>query len=165
MDHCDGCGFVYDLGLADVVADEIQARAGGMASILVEVAPSAAKRRPHPDTWSVLEYCCHARDVLLVQRERVLLALREDEPDVATMGRDERVVADGYNDQRPTDVARQLQDAALMFTGVLRRLTDDSWERTLMYNYPERAPRSIRWVAVHTLHEVTHHLGDVQLQY
>ena len=102
------------------------------------------------------------RDVLLVQRERVLLALREDRPDVATMGRDERVEADGYNEQRPVDVARQLEDAALMFTGVLRRLDGQAWERTLMYNYPEPAERSLRWVAVHTLHEVTHHLGDVQ---
>ena len=110
----------------------------------------------------MLEYCCHVRDVLLVQRERVLLALREDRPDVATMGRDERVEADGYNEQRPVDVARQLEDAALMFTGVLRRLDGQAWERTLMYNYPEPAERSLRWVAVHTLHEVTHHLGDVQ---
>ena len=81
---------------------------------------------------------------------------------MATMGRDERVEADGYNEQRPVDVARQLEDAALMFTGVLRRLDGQAWERTLMYNYPEPAERSLRWVAVHTLHEVTHHLGDVQ---
>ena len=37
-------------------------------------------------------------------------------------------------------------------------------DRTLIYNYPEPAPRSIRWVAVHTLHEVMHHLGDVRRQ-
>ena len=80
------------------------------------------------------------------------------------MGRDERVEADGYNEQRQADVARQLEDAALLFTGVLRRLDDRSWDRTLIYNYPEPAPRSIRWVAVHTLHEVMHHLGDVRRQ-
>jgi len=162
MERCDGCGFVYDLALVDVAAAEIVARAGQMASILTGGEDRAVRRRPHPDTWSALEYCCHVRDVLLVQRERVLLALREDQPDVATMGRDERVEADGYNEQRPVDVARQLEDAALMFTGVLRRLDGQAWERTLMYNYPEPAERSLRWVAVHTLHEVTHHLGDVQ---
>jgi hypothetical protein len=162
MDRCDGCGFVYDLTLADAAADDIVNRAGGMAGILVDREDAAVARRPQADTWSVLEYCCHVRDVLLVQRERVLLALREDRPDVATMGRDERVEADGYNEQRPVDVARQLEDAALMFTGVLRRLDGQAWERTLMYNYPEPAERSLRWVAVHTLHEVTHHLGDVQ---
>jgi hypothetical protein len=162
MERCDGCGFVYDLALVDVAAAEIVARADQMASILSGGEDRAVRRRPQPDTWSALEYCCHVRDVLLVQRERVLLALREDQPDVATMGRDERVEADGYNEQRPVDVARQLEDAALMFTGVLRRLDGQAWERTLMYNYPERAARSLVWVAVHTLHEVTHHLGDVQ---
>jgi hypothetical protein len=162
MERCDGCGFVYDLALVDVAAAEIVARADQMASILSGGEDRAVRRRPQPDTWSALEYCCHVRDVLLVQRERVLLALREDQPDVATMGRDERVEADGYNEQRPVDVARQLEDAALMFTGVLRRLDGQAWERTLMYNYPERAARSLEWVAVHTLHEVTHHLGDVQ---
>jgi hypothetical protein len=162
MERCDGCGFVYDLALVDVAADEIVARTGRMARILVGGEATDVTRRPQPATWSVLEYCCHVRDVLLVQRERVLLALREDQPELATMGRDERVEADGYNDQRPGDVARQLEDAALLFTGVLRRLDGQAWERTLMYNYPERASRSLRWVAVHTLHEVTHHLGDVQ---
>ena len=39
---------------------------------------------------------------MLVQRERVLLALRVDEPTVVAMGRDERVEADGYSDQRPS---------------------------------------------------------------
>jgi hypothetical protein len=162
MERCDGCGFVYDLALVDVAADEIVARTGRMARILVGGEATDVTRRPQPATWSALEYCCHVRDVLLVQRERVLLALREDQPELATMGRDERVEADGYNDQRPGDVARQLEDAALLFTGVLRRLDGQAWERTLMYNYPERASRSLRWVAVHTLHEVTHHLGDVQ---
>ena len=70
----------------------------------------------------------------------------------------------GTTNSRPVDVARQLGDGALLFTGVLRRLDEDSWDRTLIYNYPEPSVRSLRWVAVHTLHEVRHHLRDVQLQ-
>jgi len=162
MDRCDECGFVYDLDLAAGAADEIVALAARIATIVAVCETSAVRARPQPQMWSVLEYACHVRDVLLVQRERVLFALRADQPAVVPMGRDERVEADGYNDQRPVDVARQLEDAALMFAGVLRRLDDRSWERTLIYNYPEPAARSIRWVAVHTLHEVTHHLRDVQ---
>jgi hypothetical protein len=164
MERCDDCGFVYDLELASTAADEIVDLAGRMASIIRDREPSAVKQRADPQTWSVLEYGCHVRDVLLVQRERVLLALRVDQPDVVPMGRDERVEADGYNEQRQADVARQLEDAALLFTGVLRRLDARSWDRTLIYNYPSPAPRSVRWVAVHTLHEVMHHLGDVHRQ-
>lgn len=63
----------------------------------------------------------------------------------------------------PADVTRQLQDAALMFANVLSRLGDD-WDRTLMYNYPRLTERSLRWTAVHTLHEVRHHLLDIERQ-
>jgi DinB superfamily len=163
FDRCNTCGFVYDLGAPISVGPQIVSKAAQISGI-VAAESSTVIRRPDPDTWSILEYGCHVRDVLLVQRERVLLALRVDEPTVVAMGRDERVAADGYNDQRPGDVARQIGDAALMFTGVLARLNEQSWQRTMIYGYPQRASRSLAWVAVHTLHEVVHHLGDVQRQ-
>jgi hypothetical protein len=103
------------------------------------------------------------RDVLLVQRERVLAARRTDTPSFAPMGRDERVDHDGYAEQSPADVARQARDAAALFANVLARLGDD-WERTVVYNYPAPFERSLRWVAVHTVHEMHHHLLDVRRQ-
>lgn len=162
-DRCDTCGFVYDLGAPIDVGAQIIATAAEISGIVAAENPTVSQR-PDPETWSILEYGCHVRDVLLAQRERVLLALRVDEPTVVPMGRDERVVADGYRDQLPADVARQIGDAALMFTGVLARLDEQSWQRTMIYSYPSPAPRSLAWVAVHTLHEVVHHLGDVQRQ-
>lgn len=80
------------------------------------------------------------------------------------MGRDERVELDGYAEQDPRAVARQLTDAATLFTNVLGRLNRAEWDRTVVYNYPTRRVRSLRWVAVHTVHEVSHHLRDVRLQ-
>ncbi len=122
------------------------------------------KARSEPGTWSPLEYGCHVRDVLLVQRERVLAARIMDQPSFNPMGRDERVEGDGYAEQNPGDVARQLCDAALLFSNVLTRLGSEEWERKVVYNYPERSERSLRWVAVHTLHEVRHHILDVRCQ-
>src|SRR3954451_9512852 len=162
MERCEGCGFAYDLELAPVAGDQILALASQISTMIGKRDVAVVTKRPNVQTWSMLEYACHVRDVLLVQRERVLMALRVDEPNVEPMGRDERVDADGYNEQRPVDVCRQLNDAALLFSGVLRRLDDESWERTLIYNYPQPSPRSLKWVAVHTLHELTHHLADVQ---
>src|SRR3954451_5218545 len=162
MDRCEGCGFAYDLELARVAGDQIVALASQIATMVVECDVAVVTKRPDVQTWSMLEYACHVRDVPLVQRERVLLALRVEEPNVETMGRDERVDADGYNERRPVDVCCQLNDAALLFSGVLSRLDYESWERTLIYNYPQPSPRSLKWVAVHTLHELTHHLADVQ---
>ncbi|GAB2579021.1 hypothetical protein GCM10027168_09850 [Streptomyces capparidis] len=163
MTVCAECGFEYDLALAPGVPLLAQGHAREYADLL-RAGPSLLRRRSDPRTWSPLEYACHMRDVLLVQRERVLAARRRDTPVAESMGRDERVEHDGYARQQPADVARQLQDAALLFTGALDRLTPADWERTLVYTYPERRERSLRWVAVHTLHELRHHLLDMRRQ-
>jgi hypothetical protein len=41
-------------------------------------------------------------------------------------------------------------------------LDDDQLDRTGIYNYPTPQERSIRWVGVHTLHELRHHLFDIE---
>ena len=162
MDQCDDCGFAYDLDTAPGAAQAILDGADELAAVLADGTSDVAARR-RPELWSPLEYGCHVRDVLLVQRERVLLARRQDTPSFAPMGRDERVDHDGYADQDPSAVARQVRDAAALFANVLDRLGPD-WDRTVIYNYPEAFERSLRWVAVHTEHEVRHHLMDVRHQ-
>src|SRR4029077_3641040 len=101
---------------------------------------------------------------LLVQRERVLEARRSECPAPTPMGRDERAEHDGYAEQDPYRVATQLEEAAFMFANVLARLGPDDWERTIVYNYPTPTERTLRWVAVHTEHEVRHHLLDIRRQ-
>jgi DinB superfamily len=166
VDHCDECGFTYELGQAEVAGPAIVETVARLAASLAGADRAggdvAARRRP--ELWSPLEYACHVRDVLLVQRERALAARRRDRPAFEPMGRDERVEHDGYADQDPADVVRQLADAALMFANVLSRLPAADWERPLIYSYPERAERSVRWLAVHTVHEVRHHLLDIDRQ-
>ena len=159
---CAECGFVYDLDEAPMAADRIRSLSGELADQLGR-GDVGLVNRPHPTTWSVLEYGCHVRDVLLVQRGAVLEARRVDAPSVRPMGRDDRVEHDGYADQHPSDVARQLGDAASLLANDLDRLRPD-WDHTVIYNYPTRAERSLRWVAVHTVHECRHHLLDVRHQ-
>jgi len=163
MEHCEECGFSYDLAEAEAAGTSILAGAADFGTLLRGAGTKVATRR-QPAVWSALEYACHVRDVLLVQRERVLHARRAPQPTSEPMGRDERVEHDGYADQKVDDVARQLADAAQMFAHVLGRLGPADWERTLVYNYPEPTARSLRWVAIHTLHEVRHHLLDARRQ-
>ena len=160
---CAGCGFTYDLGRAATAGDDIGAAAAEVVVLLSNNAIDA-RARPLPDVWSPLEYACHLRDVLLVQRERVLAARRTNGVDCASMGREERAEHDGYNEQDRTDVARQLADAAALFSNVLARFSADDWDRTVVYHYPETRERSLRWVAVHTAHELRHHLLDIRRQ-
>ena len=160
---CDECGYAYDLAMAESAGATIVAGASEVGRLVTEPALDVRARRT-PDVWSPIEYACHLRDVLLVQRERVLEARRTDQPTFTPMGRDERVDHDGYAEQRAADVARQLGDAAGLFAHVLARLGADDWDRSVTYTYPQVAPRSLRWVAVHTGHEVTHHTLDIRRQ-
>ena len=162
--HCRACGFAFDLGRAEEAGPLIVAGVGDIAGVMLSRETSVLARRSEPSLWSPLEYGCHVRDVLLVQRERVLAARRIDYPSFDPMGRDERVAHDGYAEQRGDDVARQLEDAAGLLANVLARLDPPEWERRVAYNYPEHQERSLRWVAAHTAHEVHHHLGDIERQ-
>jgi hypothetical protein len=163
VERCGECGFAYDVSAAAWAAGEIRAGAAELAAILAEGTADLAARR-EPACWSPLEYACHVRDMLVVQRERLLAARRLDRPVAEPMGQDERAELDGYAGQDPADVARQLGDAALLLAGDMARLGDPDWDRTLFYTYPERAERALRWLAVHTVHEVRHHLADVRRQ-
>jgi hypothetical protein len=163
VDRCDGCGFEYDLGEAPLAGAAIVQGAEELVSILNGSAADLTTRR-EARTWSPLEYGCHVRDVLLVQRERVLAARTMDRPSFYPMGREERVQYDGYSEQAVFDVARQLGDAARLFANVLSRLGPEEWDRVVMYNYPEPRERSLRWVAVHSVHELRHHTLDVRCQ-
>jgi hypothetical protein len=162
-DPCGECGFTYNLSQAAVVGQVIRETIAEVATILRN--PDIDVRtRSRQEVRSALEYGCHLRDVLMVQRERVLAARRVDRAVCTPMGRAERVDPDGYSEQEPDDVARQLVDAATLFGNVLARLADNAWDRTVLYNYPETRERSLRWLAVHTAHDVQHHVLDIRRQ-
>ena len=160
-DLCAECGFRYDVDDAPAAATTIRRLAGEVAEALRTPGDLATRRRP--EVWSPLEYGCHLRDVFLMQRERVLTARRENGFTPTTMGRDARVEHEGYAEQDPNDVARQLADAASLFGNVLDRLGED-WDNEMVYSWPEPRLRSLRWVAVHTVHEARHHLRDIRGQ-
>ncbi len=161
---CAQCGFAFEPFDRDGACKTITAGSGELAGLLVDTRAADLGRRREQETWSVIEYGCHLRDVLLVQRERVLLARRVDVPVFEPMGRDDRVEHDGYDEQEPHDVARQLADAAAMFVNVVRRLSPADLERRAVYPYPEPTERTLAWVVANTGHEVVHHLGDVRAQ-
>lgn len=141
--------------------DAIEQAAAQIADI-VRNGSEQLRVRSSPERWSPLEYACHVRDALLVQRERVLKAMRGHGYEPLPMGRDERVEDDGYNQQRPNNVAVQVEQSALLFVDLLARLSPSQWDLEVAYMFPNPSMRTIRWVAVHTAHEVVHHLHDIR---
>jgi hypothetical protein len=117
-----------------------------------------------PGVWSPLEYACHYRDVLRVQRERIGLARKEDTPVFVPMRREERVTEERYNEQDPAAVGVQIAVAADELATTLEKLGDADWAREGVYNYPTRQLRSVEWIARNTVHEGVHHIMDIERQ-
>jgi hypothetical protein len=126
------------------------------------------RRRRHPGRRCRIGPAAYhhrtVRDVLITKRERVLLARRVDVPAAVPMGRDERVAHEGYAESDPTEVAEEVTIAGRLLANVLRRLDIRDWELRIVYNWPQRAERTVRWVAVNALHDVRHHLLDIHRQ-
>jgi hypothetical protein len=159
-EHCPQCGFSYAIDRSEITpwmrsdTREFVARFGALDD-------DTARRRRAPDVWSPLEYACHVRDVLVVQRERVMLAQVELEPKFEPMRREERAVEQRYNEQDPRVVASELSAAGDALASTLDDLDDAGWQRMGWYNYPEPALRSVEWIGVHTVHELLHHRTDL----
>jgi DinB superfamily len=161
MQTCEQCGFSYEALAVGEIARRLRSGPSGYRSALSGASPDMARRRPAPDVWSAHEYVCHVRDVLLVQRDRAVLAQVEERPSCARMHRDERVDLCGYADQALDEVLAQLEMAAELCALVFDHLDDAAWQRTLVYNWPAAADRDLAWMGRHTVHEVEHHLQDV----
>ncbi len=162
MTPCGECGFVYEELPVERVPDVVRAFGPSFRDALGDVDPKVAAERIEPTVWSALEYAGHLRDVFLVQRERVVLARVVERPSLAPMSREERVLLCRYGSQALEDVLGQLSMAADLCALVFEGLTPSDWDRELVYNWPTTEVRDLRWVGRHTVHEGTHHLGDVR---
>ncbi|HYF47561.1 MAG TPA: DinB family protein [Acidimicrobiales bacterium] len=160
MDRCGECGFDYDGFPRHEIGDRLRALALAVGERLSETPHAYASERP-VEGWSALEYGCHVRDVLRVQRERIDLTLVAEQPEFAPMRRDERAVEQRYNDQHPDRVAAEVGAAADALAVRLESLDEAGWTRTGIYGYPSREVRQVDWIARHTVHELHHHLADV----
>jgi S-DNA-T family DNA segregation ATPase FtsK/SpoIIIE len=160
MARCEECGFDdADLTRAEMLG-AIPELAGEHGELLRTVPAARLRAHTRAGSWSPLEYGCHVRDMLTVQRERVLLAQAERTPRFASMRREERVVEEGYNGQDPVVVAGETEAAAAALAQAMTALDDGGWARTGIYPWPEPEVRSVAWIGARTVHELVHHLFD-----
>jgi DNA segregation ATPase FtsK/SpoIIIE, S-DNA-T family len=162
MTTCTECGFVYEDLAVEAVAATVAAAPAAYREALAGHPPGTLLRHPGPTVWSALEYTCHARDVLLVQRDRVVRALVEDRPAFERMHRDERVALCAYETEEPDAVLAGLAVAADLWCLLVGGLDAAGWCRPLDYNLPDARDVDVTWLARRTVHEVTHHLDDVR---
>lgn len=155
-ERCPDCGFVA----ADVPAQDIATRVTAYADPWPRVlAQPGAATRPHPSTWSPVEYACHVRDVCRLFEQRVRLMLTQDSPTFANWDQDETAVTDRYAEQDTATVARQLAEAAAGLAGAYAAVPDDAWSRTGIRSNGSRF--TVLTLGQYGLHDLAHHLWDV----
>ncbi|HEU5334305.1 MAG TPA: DinB family protein [Actinocrinis sp.] len=156
---CESCHFTYtEIAPGDALAllEGFPRRYRAAASALTD---ADLHRRPDPETWSVLEYLCHVRDVYSVHIDRVTRALAEDNPLVDAMNNDARAERGDYNGQDVAQVLGDLERNAARFAELVETVTPDQWPR-LMTRRPSEE-RTVLWLIRHAAHEGVHHLHDI----
>jgi len=107
---CSECG--YDS--ASIARESVAARLlGATPRWQSALARKDATDRPAPQTWSVLEYGCHVRDVHRMFGERARLILTENDPEFANWDQDETALLQEYWKARPAEVAPEIVEAAV----------------------------------------------------
>jgi hypothetical protein len=157
---CEECGYGYGSLTRQQIVDALPDLAAQICVILTVVAAPKLRAHLRPASWSALEYGCHVRDVLRIQRERVLLAQVEDMPRFSSMRRDERAIEEKYNEQNPFAVAAMVETGARDLAETLVGLNDSGWLRIGIYPWPESHVRTVEWIGRRTAHELAHHLFD-----
>jgi hypothetical protein len=161
MEQCAECGFAWDAIGDEEIPPGIRRSTMAMADLLVEHG-GTARARTLPDRWSALEYGCHVRDVLTNVRDRIVLALVEENPTPHPMFGTPRVDLGLYARDTPELTARDLVSAGDLFARTFECLPEGATRRSMFYGWPRPATRPVSWVAAQALHECRHHLDDVR---
>ncbi len=154
---CADCG--YDpTGLGrDRIAATLLSAADRWVAVLGR---AQVGRRPEPRVWSPLEYACHVRDVLALFAERAWLIRREDDPVFANWDQDATALEQRYWEADPAVVADQLRAAGTVAAEAFSGVADPEWAR------PGRRSNgsvfTLQTLGVYFVHDVVHHLWDVQ---
>lgn len=118
-----------------------------------------ATRRGRPDTWSVLEYAAHVRDVHRTFTARLELMLAEDNPSFENWDQDEAAREDRYHAQDPGVVAEELRAATFVVSDLYDDVPDSDWDRTGVRS--NGSTFTVETLGQYHLHDVVHHLWDI----
>lgn len=158
---CDVCGFVYAGVTPRDVAPRLTAATTSLANV-VAASGDVVRIRPSEQRWSILEYACHLRDVLISIRERLILATIVDVPTGVALHREERVERGFYGNDSVDDVAEDIRMMSRLLLTTYAVLTAHDLQRRLIYSPVSPNEVTILWAAAQAVHEAEHHLGDVE---
>ncbi len=156
--RCEACDFDYAsvsvesaASIIGTVPEHARVATGGVPDELL-------RARPSPETWSIVEYLCHVRDVYATYTIRLFRTRTEAVPALEPMLNDLRVTRFRYNELDVDAMHAELRCNVSGFLDEIARVVD--WDRVAT-----RLPgevRTARWLVRQAAHEGVHHLGDVE---
>ncbi|MEU9128546.1 DinB family protein [Kitasatospora sp. NPDC048540] len=155
---CADCGLDTPAVDPEAVAGMVRVNAAAWVDLLAGD-PAELRRRPDPQTWSLLEYACHVRDVFRLFEIRLGLMLDQDDPAFPNWNQDDTAVEDRYAEQDPARVAVELAEAAAVLAGSFEQVGGAQWQRTGARS--DGARFTVASFAQYLIHDPVHHLHDV----
>jgi hypothetical protein len=156
IEHCGECGFdgaVWSDADALEMAERLPER---WADAIAGIPAHQLQQRPIDDMWSIAEYTDHVREIAFGMRfvlDAVLSAPGSDlgDPPEPHFEPKPRVI------DTPHALSGFVTEIALLCER-LRSTPNDRWLDTVTIR-GEKV--DVHWIARHIVHDVTHHLGDV----
>lgn len=157
-ERCPECGF----DPLKVERDDLGRRIRHAAAAMHErLHGEAVTKRPDDETWSPLEYGAHVRDVCGVMLTRLQQMLEQDDPEFADWDQDRAALDGRYPSLDPEHVAAQLDLAAASLANAADAVPDDAWARSGRRS--NGSVFTVETLLVYALHDLEHHVVDVQL--
>jgi hypothetical protein len=116
--------------------------------------------RPNDDTWSVLEYACHVRDVFTLFDQRLTLMLTDDDARFDNWDQDQAAVEKNYASADPAAVGAELTAAGERIAASFAGVPETHWGRKGTRS--NGSEFTVLTFAQYFLHDVVHHLHDVE---
>jgi len=146
---CTQCGFDASTVTPSTVPGSVENMLPRWRAVLRR--PDATER-PDDSTWSALEYACHVRDVFNLFDRRLNLMLTDDNARFQNWDQDKTALESDYANADPAVVSAEL-------TAEGQQVAASQWDRTgLRSNGSEF---TVLTLAQYFLHDVVHHLADV----
>lgn len=163
QETCPECGYNAAAVAPTDVAALMRSNAASFRSALKRgdivherppTAPGASVR------WSALEYAAHTRDVYTLAAERITKMIKKNAPTFADWDQDAAALQGDYRSADVDKVSYDLAVNAGKVADLLDKVRGDQWDRTGMRS--DGAAFTIGSFAVYMLHDVSHHLWDVE---
>lgn len=153
---CPQCGFDASTVTPSTVPGSVENMLPRWRAVLRR--PDAAER-PDGNTWSALEYACHVRDVFSLFDRRLNLMLSLDDARFENWDQDQTALDSDYAHADTAEVAAELTAEGEQVAASFARVQEFQWGRTgLRSNGSEF---TVLTLAQYFLHDVVHHLADV----